>query len=127
MWDDLSVEQHLFFYARLKGVPRRWEAGLVHYVAEMVELDGDPLLKPASSLSGGMKRRLSLGISLIGNPRIWLLDEPSTGLSPETRREIWNIIEKRKLRSRKAGGIGKSIILTTHSMEEGQQQNTRRQ
>lgn len=120
------------FYARLKGVDRSWERGLVHYIAELTELDGDPLLKSASSLSGGMKRRLSLGISLIGNPRVWLLDEPSTGLSPETRREIWSIIEKRKRRSRAAlppagagGAAGgsqshssKAIIITTHSMEE---------
>ena len=119
------------FYARLKGVDRSWERGLVHYIAELTELDGDPLLKSASSLSGGMKRRLSLGISLIGNPRVWLLDEPSTGLSPETRREIWSIIEKRKRRSRAAlppAGAGaaagsqshssKAIIITTHSMEE---------
>lgn len=116
VWDDLTIYSHLLFYARLKGVPSSWERALVQYIAELTELDGDPLHKPASALSGGMRRRLSLGISLIGNPRIWLLDEPSTGLSPETRREIWSIIAKRKARSR--GPNGKAIVITTHSMEE---------
>lgn len=57
-----------------------------------------------------MKRRLSLAISAIGNPKIILLDEPTTGLDPKVRQQIWDLIEKLKK--------GKSIILTTHSMEE---------
>jgi len=118
VWDDLTVQEHLLFYARLKGIPKSFERTLVQHIAELTDLDGDPLLKPASALSGGMRRRLSLGISLIGNPSIWLLDEPSTGLSPETRREIWGIIERRKRYSKRSGGIGKSIVITTHSMEE---------
>ena len=72
IWESLTPYQHLLFYARLKGVPSSFERGLVQHIAELVELDGDPFKKPASSLSGGMKRRLSLGISLIGNPQIWL-------------------------------------------------------
>jgi energy-coupling factor transporter ATP-binding protein EcfA2 len=118
------LQEHLQFYARLKGVPSQMMNGLVQYIAELTDLDGDPLRKAASSLSGGMKRRLSLGISLIGNPKIWLLDEPSTGLSPETRREIWSIVEKRKRRSRArpgqahGGAHGKAIVITTHSMDE---------
>eukprot|EP00919_Chromeraceae_sp_WS-2016_P033897 GHVR01080295.1.p2 GENE.GHVR01080295.1~~GHVR01080295.1.p2 ORF type:complete len:138 (+),score=7.91 GHVR01080295.1:1019-1432(+) len=62
------------------------------------------------SFSGGMKRRLSLAISAIGNPKIILLDEPTTGLDPKVRQQVWKLIEKLKK--------GKSIILTTHSMEE---------
>ncbi len=63
-----------------------------------------------ASFSGGMKRRLSLAISAIGNPKIILLDEPTTGLDPKVRQQVWQLIEKLK--------EGKSIILTTHSMEE---------
>jgi ABC-type multidrug transport system ATPase subunit len=77
VYDDLSVRDHLLFYARLKGVKRSFESGLVQYIAMLTELDGDPLHKPASALSGGMRRRLSLGVSLIGNPRIWLLGPSS--------------------------------------------------
>ena len=57
-----------------------------------------------------MKRRLSLAIAAIGNPRVIFLDEPTTGLDPKVRQQIWELIEKLKK--------GKSIILTTHSMEE---------
>jgi ABC-type multidrug transport system ATPase subunit len=63
-------------------------------------------------LSGGMKRRLSLGISLVGNPAIVFLDEPTTGLDPENKRQIWSILSKCKK--------DKSIILTTHLMEEAE-------
>lgn len=61
-------------------------------------------------LSGGMKRRLSVAISLVGDPKIVFLDEPSTGLDPENRRHLWEIISK--CREKRA------MMLTTHSMEE---------
>lgn len=61
-------------------------------------------------LSGGMKRRLSLGISIVGNPQIVFLDEPTTGLDPENKRQIWEILSNCK--------ENKCIILTTHLMEE---------
>jgi ABC-type multidrug transport system ATPase subunit len=60
----------------------------------------------------GMKRRLSIAISLVANPKIVFLDEPTTGLDPETRRQLWNILQDCKNDKRRA------IILTTHSMEE---------
>jgi len=64
----------------------------------------------ARELSGGMKRRLSVAISLVSDPKIIFLDEPSTGLDPENRRQLWDILSK--LRGKRA------IVLTTHSMEE---------
>ena len=96
VWDDLTIQQHLTFYARLKGVDRLHESALVQRIAEMVSLDGDSFGKAASTLSGGTRRRLAIAISLIGNPSVWLLDEPTTGLSPEARREVWDIISKQK-------------------------------
>jgi ABC-type multidrug transport system ATPase subunit len=69
-------------------------------VAEAIQLDGDPLRQPASQLSGGMLRRLSLGIALIADPQVVLLDEPTTGLDPETRRMVWDIIEKERTKGR---------------------------
>jgi ABC-type multidrug transport system ATPase subunit len=59
--------------------------------------------------SGGMKRRLSLAIAAVGDPQIILLDEPTTGLDPKVRQQVWALIERLKK--------GRSIILTTHSME----------
>lgn len=66
------------------------------------------------NLSGGQRQRLALGISLINNPSILLLDEPTTGLDPNARREIWEILHSLKKRS------GTSMILTTHYMEEAE-------
>lgn len=66
-----------------------------------------------SSLSGGQRQRLALGIALLNNPKILLLDEPTTGLDPKSRREIWNILLELKK-------TGATMILTTHYMEEAQ-------
>jgi ABC-type multidrug transport system ATPase subunit len=65
---------------------------------------------PAATYSGGMKRRLSMAIASVGNPRIIFLDEPTTGLDPLSRRKVWTMIERLKK--------GRVICLTTHSMEE---------
>jgi ABC-type multidrug transport system ATPase subunit len=64
----------------------------------------------AGSFSGGMKRRLSVACALLGDPRLVFLDEPTTGMDPVSRRQVWDIIERAKQ--------GRAIILTTHSMEE---------
>merc|ERR1711871_603607 len=64
----------------------------------------------AGAYSGGMQRRLSIAIALIGNPKIVYLDEPTTGMDPVTRRSVWDMIQKAK--------VGRVIMLTTHSMEE---------
>lgn len=64
----------------------------------------------STELSGGMRRRLSVSISLVGNPKIVFLDEPTTGLDPENRRQLWDILTNCK--------GGRAIVLTTHSMEE---------
>ena len=66
-----------------------------------------------SNLSGGQRQRLALGIALLNNPKIILLDEPTTGLDPTSRREIWTILQELKQR-------GTTMILTTHYMEEAQ-------
>jgi ATP-binding cassette subfamily A (ABC1) protein 3 len=71
--------------------------------------------KVSGNLSGGNKRKLSVGISLIGNPPIILLDEPSNGMDPEARRFMWAVIHKISKTRKKS-----SVILTTHSMEEAE-------
>ncbi len=65
---------------------------------------------PSSSLSGGMKRRLSVAIALVGDPKIVFLDEPSTGLDPENRRQLWEVLAKCQK--------NRAIFITTHMMEE---------
>ncbi|TPX73305.1 hypothetical protein CcCBS67573_g05432 [Chytriomyces confervae] len=112
VWPDMTVEEHLKFYCRLRGVPKKAITGMVRSIAESIELDGDAFKQNASGLSGGMRRRLSIGIALTANPKILVLDEPTTGLDPETRRQIWKIVERIR-------GLGdKCVIITTHSMDE---------
>lgn len=65
-----------------------------------------------SELPLGARRRLSIAISLVSNPKLIFLDEPTTGLDPETRRQLWNILQECKTDKSRA------IVLTTHSMEE---------
>lgn len=111
LWSDLSIEQHLHFYCMLKNIDENMINNIVNETLQNVHLLAykDLLIK---ELSGGMRRRLSLGISLVGNPKVVFLDEPTTGLDPENKRQIWEILSKCK--------TGKSLILTTHIMEEAE-------
>ena len=81
----MTVEEHLLFYARLKGVVPSLEKEKVDKAINDVMLNKFRNFKTCS-LSGGMKRRLSVAISLVSDPKIVYLDEPSTGLDPENRR-----------------------------------------
>ncbi|PVU86199.1 hypothetical protein BB561_006788 [Smittium simulii] len=111
LWDDLSIEDHLYFYARLKGISPKNEKNVVDQILKDVDLD-TMKKKLSKQLSGGQKRRLSIAISLVGNPDVVFLDEPTTGLDPEVRRTVWNIIS--------ANREGRTIVITTHSMEEAE-------
>ena len=110
-WDELTVGEHLYFYARLKGVQAKDERTAVLRSLKEVSLT-DFENRLTKGLSGGERRRLSIAIALLGNPNVVFLDEPTTGLDPEVRRLIWNIINDAR--------AGRTIILTTHSMEEAE-------
>lgn len=109
LWPELTVEEHLYFYARLKGVQPDKEDEVVSKAISEVFLDKFRDFK-TQELSGGMRRRLSVAISLVGNPKIIFLDEPSTGLDPENRRQLWDILSQSKGK--------RALVITTHSMEE---------
>lgn len=96
-------------FARLKGIPSKTVNRNIDDMLKFVSLSSEKKSK-VSSFSGGMKRRLSLAIAAIGNPKIIFLDEPTTGLDPKVRQQVWTLIERLKK--------NKSIILTTHSMME---------
>lgn len=109
LWPTLTVREHFLFFSRLKGVEPARERAAAEASAGAVGL-GFKLDCRVGALSGGQKRRVSLGISLIGSPEVVFLDEPTTGLDPETRRLMWQLVERSK--------AGRVIVLTTHSMEE---------
>ncbi|ORX81188.1 hypothetical protein BCR32DRAFT_232892 [Anaeromyces robustus] len=111
LWNDLTVEEHILFYARLKGIPRKGEEEAIHDSLNSVGLL-DFRKNLVKGLSGGEKRRLSIAIALVGNPKLVFLDEPTTGLDPDVRRLIWSILEEISQ--------GRTIIITTHSMEEAE-------
>ncbi|KAH6912539.1 nod factor export ATP-binding protein I [Coprinopsis sp. MPI-PUGE-AT-0042] len=106
---QLSVREHLYIYGRLKGVPRAELEDNIQMV-----LKGTALVeyadRLANKLSGGNKRKLALGIALMGNPSVLLIDEYSTGIDAKMKRDMWRILKK--------VARGKTIIVTTHSMEE---------
>ncbi|KAG0048815.1 ATP-binding cassette sub- A member 1 [Gryganskiella cystojenkinii] len=109
LFDDLTAEEHIYLYAGLKNVPKEEIPALAEERLKAVRLwkVKDRL---SHTYSGGMKRRLSMVISTLGDPKIIFLDEPTTGMDPTNRRHVWSFIEKFKQ--------GRIIILTTHSMEE---------
>lgn len=105
--DTMSVRDHLRHYARVRGIAD--VDAQVSAVIRAVGLDAHQHAM-APHLSGGNKRKLSLGIALTGNPSVILLDEPSSGLDAAAKRVMWRTLE--------ALVPGRSILLTTHSMEE---------
>mmetsp|Transcript_6715 Transcript_6715/g.15361 ORF Transcript_6715/g.15361 Transcript_6715/m.15361 type:complete len:1436 (+) Transcript_6715:45-4352(+) len=111
LWDRLSVEAHLKLFARLRGVPEDLVKQVVDGTIDQLELTPHRH-KLAMRLSGGMKRKLCVAIALIGDPEVVLLDEPSAGLDPVSRRNLWSVI----LRTMSH----RAVILTTHSMDEAE-------
>jgi len=80
----------------------------------------DHCTKPAGTLSGGNKRKLSVAIAILGNPPIVLLDEPSAGMDPEARRFMWQVVSSITTRQKRS-----AVILTTHSMDEAEALSTK--
>ncbi|KAF7838425.1 ABC transporter A family member 2-like [Senna tora] len=109
LWDALSGQEHLELFASIKGLSPASIKSITEKSLAEVRLT-DAAKVRAGSYSGGMKRRLSVAISLIGDPKLVIMDEPTTGMDPITRRHVWDIIENAKR--------GRAIVLTTHSMEE---------
>ncbi|KAK0586980.1 hypothetical protein LWI29_015655 [Acer saccharum] len=113
LWETLTGREHLLFYGRLKNLKGSALTQAVEESLKGVNLfNGGVADKQAGKYSGGMKRRLSVAISLIGDPKVVYMDEPSTGLDPASRNSLWNVVKHAKQ--------GRAIILTTHSMEEAE-------
>jgi len=110
---ELSVGDNLMVYARYFDIPRAEAKRRIDELLEFVQL-GDRTREQVDSLSGGMKRRLTIARGLINNPEIILLDEPTTGLDPQARHLLWDRLYRLKQR-------GTTLVLTTHYMDEAEQ------
>uniref|UniRef100_A0A8C3RF33 ATP binding cassette subfamily A member 12 n=1 Tax=Cyanoderma ruficeps TaxID=181631 RepID=A0A8C3RF33_9PASS len=108
--DLLTVEEHMYYYARLHGIPEGDIKGVVLQLLHRLNLM--PYKDRVTSMcSYGTNRKLSTALALIGNPSILLLDEPSSGMDPNAKRHLWKIISEEVQNKC-------SVILTSHSMEE---------
>ena len=110
---DFDVLKNLLVYGRYFGLPGREIRKRAEELLELVQLS-DRKRAAIAELSGGMKRRLILARALLNNPRVLILDEPTTGLDPQARHAIWT-----RVRALRATGV--TVLLTTHYMEEAAQ------
>uniref|UniRef100_A0A673N7P9 ATP-binding cassette sub-family A member 3-like n=1 Tax=Sinocyclocheilus rhinocerous TaxID=307959 RepID=A0A673N7P9_9TELE len=109
LFDNLNVREHLLFYTQLKGYPCEKIPDEVDRILRILNLE-DKRHARSKTLSGGMKRKLSIGIALIGDSKVVMLDEPTSGMDPSARRAIWDLLQGEKR--------GRTILLTTHFMDE---------
>ncbi|CAL4103477.1 unnamed protein product [Meganyctiphanes norvegica] len=109
LFDQLTVSEHLYFFCRLKGMAQEDVNREVVEMVEKLKLS-DKFDAQSKTLSGGMKRKLSVGIALCGSSRVVFLDEPTSGMDPGARRVIWDLLQQER--------STRTILLTTHFMEE---------
>jgi len=110
---DLRVRDNLLVYGRYFGLPRALVAERADALLDFAQL-ADRATSKVDDLSGGMKRRLTIARALINEPRILLLDEPTTGLDPQARHILWDRLFRLKEQ-------GTTLVLTTHYMDEAEQ------
>ncbi|NXH91899.1 ABCAA protein, partial [Edolisoma coerulescens] len=113
LWLDLTPQQHLRVYAAVKGLRKADTAAAVDRIVNALQLQGY-LNKKVRKLPAGITRKLCVALSMLGNPAVLLLDEPSTGMDPNGQRRVWKTIQD-ALKTKESGAI-----LTTHYMEEAE-------
>jgi ABC-2 type transport system ATP-binding protein len=112
LYDELTVDENLTFYARVYEVPRAQRAARLAQMVQLADLSGRES-QIAGTLSGGYRQRLALACALVHSPRLIFLDEPTAGVDPVSRRNFWGLI-------RRLADQGTTIIVTTHYMDEAE-------
>lgn len=112
LYEDLTARENLEFFGQLYGIKSNKLKLRVDEVTDIVNLSKD-LDKPISEFSGGMKRRLSLAMTILHEPKVLILDEPTVGIDPLLRKNIWNELYKMTEK-------GVTILVTTHVMDEAE-------
>lgn len=110
IYPDLTIEENLGYFAQVVGTPRRAVQAEVARVLEMVSLT-DHARARADALSGGQESRVSLAAALVGTPEVLVLDEPTVGLDPVLRRDLWAIF-------RRLAADGVTLLVSSHVMDE---------
>lgn len=110
LFDELTVREHIIFFSQLKGLDSTDVKKEVEKYVSLIDLM--PKINSLSkTLSGGMKRKLCVCIALCGRSKVVLLDEPTSGMDPASRRALWDVLREEKR--------GRTVLLSTHFMDEG--------
>lgn len=109
LFEGLTVREHIEFFSRLKGLHTKDVNREVEKYVQLLKLT-DKIDARAGSLSGGMRRKLSVGIALCADSKVVLFDEPSSGVDPSARRALWDLLQLEK--------SGRTVLLSTHHMDE---------
>ncbi len=117
LFEQLKVREHLELFARLKGLSKAEARAASREVADELGLAPESGRR-VGALSGGQRRRVLVGLALLGRPPLLVLDEPTTGLDPASRRAVWDVI-------RRAASRGAAVVLSTHYIEEAERLSDR--